>query len=89
MAAHDLRQPLQVILSAFAWLERHRPMGREQQYVELRELAARWLRSSSIISPMRCGCTIEIAARCFRPSSWHRSSTPYIRRMPTWRERGA
>jgi len=44
MAAHDPRQPLQVILSAFAWFERHRPMGREQQYVELRELAARRLR---------------------------------------------
>jgi len=44
MAAHDLRQPLQVILSAFAWLERYRPMGREQQYVELGELAARRLR---------------------------------------------
>ena len=29
---------------AFAWLERHRPMGREQQYVELGELAARRLR---------------------------------------------
>jgi hypothetical protein len=31
---------------------------------------------------------LESAARCFRPSSLHRSSTPYIRRIPTWRERG-
>jgi two-component system phosphate regulon sensor histidine kinase PhoR len=40
MAAHDLRQPLQLILSAFTWLERHNPAGRERQYFELGELAA-------------------------------------------------
>jgi two-component system phosphate regulon sensor histidine kinase PhoR len=43
IAAHDLRQPLQLILSAFTWLERHNPAGRERQYVELGELAARRL----------------------------------------------
>jgi two-component system, OmpR family, phosphate regulon sensor histidine kinase PhoR len=42
MAAHDLRQPLQVILSAFAWLERHHPG--ERRYVEVGQLAARRLR---------------------------------------------
>jgi two-component system, OmpR family, phosphate regulon sensor histidine kinase PhoR len=44
MAAHDLRQPLQVILSAFAWLERHHPGERERRYVEVGQLAARRLR---------------------------------------------
>jgi signal transduction histidine kinase len=89
MAAHDLRQPLQVILSAFAWLERHRPMGREQQYVELGELAARRLREQ--LDHLADVVRLHNRKRgaLFRPSSLHRSSTPYIRRMPTWRERGA
>jgi hypothetical protein len=52
MAAPDLRQPLQVILSAFAWLERHHPGERERRYVEVGELAA-------------CGCTIEARRAAF------------------------
>jgi two-component system phosphate regulon sensor histidine kinase PhoR len=39
MAGHDLRQPLQAILSAFSLLARYHPGGRERQYIEGGELA--------------------------------------------------
>jgi two-component system, OmpR family, phosphate regulon sensor histidine kinase PhoR len=41
MAAHDLRQPLQLIHGAFSWLDRHNRGGREQEYIERGELATR------------------------------------------------
>jgi two-component system, OmpR family, phosphate regulon sensor histidine kinase PhoR len=39
MAGHDLRQPLQDILSSFSLLARYHPCGRERQYIEGGELA--------------------------------------------------
>jgi signal transduction histidine kinase len=39
MAGHDLRQPLQVIMSAYSWLARRHPEGREREYVERGQLA--------------------------------------------------
>jgi two-component system, OmpR family, phosphate regulon sensor histidine kinase PhoR len=39
MAGHDLRQPLQVILSALSWLARRHIQDQEHEYIERGELA--------------------------------------------------
>jgi two-component system, OmpR family, phosphate regulon sensor histidine kinase PhoR len=39
MAGHDLRQPLQVVLSAFSLLARYHPEGRGREFIEHGELA--------------------------------------------------
>jgi signal transduction histidine kinase len=39
MAAHDLRQPLQLILGAFSWLRQQCSTSREHEYIERGELA--------------------------------------------------
>jgi signal transduction histidine kinase len=43
MAAHDLRQPMQLILGAFSRLGGECPTGREHEYIRLGELAIRRL----------------------------------------------
>jgi two-component system phosphate regulon sensor histidine kinase PhoR len=43
MAAHDLRQPLQLIVGAFSRLGQHHFAGRDQEYIERGKLAARRL----------------------------------------------
>jgi two-component system, OmpR family, phosphate regulon sensor histidine kinase PhoR len=39
MAGHDLRQPLQIVLSALSMLARRHPEGQEREYIERGELA--------------------------------------------------
>jgi hypothetical protein len=86
MAAHDLRPPFQLILSAFSWPGRHHPAQRERQYIERGESVAPRLTSSSTISSMRCGgCTSggHYRALASRPSSrraiFVRNAIKYLR----------
>jgi signal transduction histidine kinase len=39
MAGHDLREPLQVIMTTYSWLAQQRGNGRERRYIERGELA--------------------------------------------------
>jgi len=79
MAAHDLRQPLQLIVSAFSWLGQHDFAGRDQEYVERGKLAIRRLteqldhlvdamrlherRSNVELSPVELGPLLEALSR--------------------------